>query len=116
MASVWRCHFRSRDLRPFRSAVYSAGTIAIEPPENILFKPEQSEKIVRWDFEGLKVEAVAAPAELFGDKSGLSIATDDELYNGIWRPISNSQKKSPPPPQLFAARALEGFSLKQAPN
>jgi hypothetical protein len=77
-----------KDLGPFRSAVYLAGTLTIRPAK-ILFKPKKSKKIVHWDFEGLKVEAIAAPAELFGKTSGLSIATDDELYNGIWRPISS---------------------------
>jgi hypothetical protein len=36
---------------------------------------QKAESIVHWDFEGLKVEAVAAPAELLGKNCGLSIAT-----------------------------------------
>jgi hypothetical protein len=42
---------------------------------------------LHWDFECRKVEAIAAPAEIFKDSGGLSIATDDESYNDIWRPI-----------------------------
>lgn len=100
------------DLGPFRSSVYSAGTITIEPPKKILFEPEKSEKIVHWDFEGLKVEAVAVPAELFGDKSGLSIATDDETYHSIWRPIQISTETRSPSRLLFVENAKQGFSLK----
>jgi hypothetical protein len=102
------------DLGPFRSAVYSAGTITIDPP-CVSFAPQENQNIVHWDFEGLKVEAVAAPAELFKGKSGvsgLSIATDDEVYNGIWRPISNSTETRSPSRLLFTKYAKEGLALK----
>jgi hypothetical protein len=91
--------------------VYSAGTLTITPPE-IDFKPQKDKNIVHWDFEGLKVEAIAAPAELFDDAGGLSIATDDELYNGIWRPVSRSQQRFSPSPLLFSANAKRGLALK----
>jgi hypothetical protein len=101
------------DNGPFRSAVYSAGTLKITPP-HISFEPEDknNKKIVHWDFEGLKVEAIAAPAELFEGQSGLSIATDDENYNGLWRPVQNSKETRSPSPLLFSVTANEGFSLK----
>ena len=100
-----------KDLGPFRSAVYLAGTLTIGPAK-ILFKPLKAKKIVHWDFEGLKVEAIAAPAEMFKESGGLSIATDDELYNGIWRPISKSTVARSPSPLLFTKNAKEGFYLK----
>ena len=102
------------DLGPFRSAVYSAGTITIDPPD-VSFARQENQNIVHWDFEGLKVEAVAAPAELFKGKSsvsGLSVATDDEVYNGIWRPIPPSPKMTSPSPMLFSKNVNAEFSFK----
>ena len=107
-----------RDLGPFRSAVYLGGTLTVTPPD-ISFAPRKTEEIVHWDFDGLKVEAIAAPAEMFKDTGGLSIATDDELYNGIWRPISKSRETRSPSPLLFIKNAKVGFVeiiyLKQEP-
>jgi hypothetical protein len=100
-----------KDLGPFRSAIYLAGTLSISGPE-ISFSPQQTEQIVHWDFDGLKVEAIAPSAEIFNDYRGLSIATDDELYNGIWRPISRSRETRYPSPLLFSKEAKIGFALK----
>jgi hypothetical protein len=58
------------------------------------------------------VEAITAPAEEFNDAGGLSIATDDEFYNGIWRPISRSRQTRHPSPLLFVKNAKVGFALK----
>jgi hypothetical protein len=58
------------------------------------------------------VEAIAAPAEIFNDAGGLSIATDDELYNGVWRPISTSTEQRSPSLSLFIEKAKDGFALK----
>jgi len=38
------------------------------------------------DLSGLKVEAIAGPAKNAPD-SKYSIATDDEHFGGIWRPL-----------------------------
>ena len=100
-----------RDMGPFRSAVYSAGTLTVSPPD-ISFKPQKTEEIVHCDLDGLKVEAIAAPAEMFKDTAGLSIATDDEFYNGIWRPISKSTESRSPSPLLFIKNAKVGLALK----
>jgi hypothetical protein len=100
-----------RNLGPFRSAVYLAGTLTINVP-NVCFAVQNTEKIIHWDFEGLKVEAIAAPAEIFKDSGGLSIATDDEFYNGIWRPIARSRESRSPSPLLFFKNAKLGFALK----
>jgi hypothetical protein len=99
------------DLGPFRSAVYSAGTLTINRTK-ISFLSRKTKKIVHWDFDGLKVEAIAAPAEIFKETSGLSIATDDELYNSVWRPISNSTATRSPSQLLFVKTARAGFALK----
>jgi len=79
----------SGDLRSFRSAVYLAGTLVIDPPD-ISFTSQKAESIVHWDFERLKIEAVAAPAELLGKNCGLSIVTDAEIYGAAWRGIPRS--------------------------
>jgi hypothetical protein len=100
-----------KDLGPFRSAVYLAGTLKIDG-RKISFAPPKTKKIVHWSFDGLKVEAIAAPAEEFNDAGGLSIATDDEFYNGIWRPISKSRQTRHPSPLLFIKNAKLGFALK----
>jgi hypothetical protein len=57
------------------------------------------------------VEAIAAPAEMFKDTGGLSIATVDEFYNGIWRPILKSTETRSPSPFLFINAKL-GLALK----
>ena len=100
-----------KDLGPFRSAVYLAGTLRIRG-RNISFARPKTKKIIHWSFDGLKVEAVAAPADEFKDAGGLSIATDDEFYNGIWRPISTGGEPVAPSPLLFATNARMGFALK----
>jgi hypothetical protein len=56
------------------------------------------------------VEAIAAPAEIFKGTSGLSIATDDEFYNGIWRPMSNSTETRSPSQLLFIKYAKVGLA------
>jgi hypothetical protein len=100
-----------KDLGPFRSAVYLAGTLKIRAGK-ISFARPKTKKIVPWSFDGLKVEAVAAPADEFKNAGGLSIATDDEFYNGIWRPIAKSRQTGDPSPLLFAKNARTGFALK----
>lgn len=88
------------DFGPFRSAVYFAGTLE-ELPAGITFTAAAGDAIVYWDFTGLKVEAVAAPAEISQAPEGISIATDDENYYGIWRPISKHDEPQPPSPKLL---------------
>lgn len=71
---------------PFRSIVYQAATVHPnnEPPVDINPKP-----CARWIFDGLKVEALAAPSSAITG-SVLSFATDDEHYGGLWRPLYDS--------------------------
>ena len=70
------------DQGPFRSVIYRAATVRPErdPPVAIAPKPRTA-----WRLDGLKVEALAGPAAIPG--SVLSVATDDEQYGGIWRPL-----------------------------
>jgi len=100
-----------KDLGPFRSAVYLAGTLKIRGP-NTSFASPKTKKIVHWDIDGLKVEAIAASAEIFQDTGGLSIATDDERYNGSWRPIARSRETASPSSLLFIKNAKVGLALK----
>ncbi|MGC1952373.1 MAG: hypothetical protein WA970_07355, partial [Gammaproteobacteria bacterium] len=55
-----------------------------EPPVDINPKP-----CARGIVDGLKVEALAAPSPAITG-SVLSIATDDEPYGGLWRPLYDS--------------------------
>lgn len=64
---------------PFRSVIYNAGKVDPEAPNPIWLDPERA-----WIVEGLKVEAIGAPVV---EGSALSMATDDENYGGIWRPL-----------------------------
>lgn len=70
----------------------------------VCFAPQPIDKIVHWDFQALKVEAIAAPAEIFKDTGGLSIATDDELYNGTWRAVGRSDETVSPSRLFFSMR------------
>jgi hypothetical protein len=102
------------DLGPFRSSVYSAGMLTVADEGEICFEAGQAE--VLWDIEGLKIEALAAPADCL-PTSGLSVAADDESYKGVWRPIVKSADRRPPSPMLLSADAreqdLELFGLAQ---
>jgi hypothetical protein len=60
----------------------------------------------------VKVEAIAESAGIFKITGGLSIATDDEFYNGIWRPISKGRETAAPSRLLFTKNAEVGFALK----
>jgi hypothetical protein len=97
------------DLGPFLSAVYVAGTLSISG-STIVFGPH-SHCSVLWHIEGLKVEALAAPAELIPN-SELCIATDDETYKGIWRPILKSAGVQPPSKMLFFDNVKAASTLK----
>lgn len=59
----------------------------------------------------MKVEALAAPAESIG-KSELSIATDDEFYQGVWRPLPPSKGPQIPSNMLFVENVLAASKSK----
>ena len=79
------------DLGPFLSAVYAAGVLTID--SGCVTFTYHAPCNVLWHIEGLKVEALAAPAYIKNilENSELSIATDDEGYNGIWRRFRQAQ-------------------------
>jgi hypothetical protein len=66
---------------PFRSVIYQAGKIRSEAPDPIELLPQTN---AAWTLDGVKVEGIAtSPIQ----DSPISIATDDEDYEGIWRPL-----------------------------
>ena len=85
-------------LGPFLSAVYSAGILTINSGK-IAFNRHSTCNVL-WHIEGLKVEALAAPADRI-ENTELSIATDDEFYQGIWRPLPPSTGAQRPSEMLF---------------
>lgn len=79
------------DEGPFRSVVYQAGTVDPAAAEPLQILPETT---AMWTLDGIKVEALSASAI---ENSALSIATDDESYDGIWRPLFAPAGSMPPP-------------------
>ena len=79
---LWSVATQDRsDDGPFRSVIYQAGTIDPSAPEPFHLLPQIN---AAWILDGVKVEGIAAsPIE----NSPISIATDDENYEGIWRPL-----------------------------
>lgn len=67
------------DRGPFRSKVYSMD-ITFEPDGRVRLGKGQ----VRYEIDGLKVEAIA---ECGVKGSGLAVGSDDEDYGGVWRPL-----------------------------
>jgi len=74
------------DIGPFKSVVYRAGDLTMDPGKNRYQFESEPEPLIYWRLDGLKVEALAAPAAVVV-KSGFSIGTDDEDFGGIWRPL-----------------------------
>lgn len=101
----------SGDLGPFLSAVYLAGTLTITSTGGFEFNANKEPSNVLWHIQGLKVEALAAPADLLGT-SELSIATDDEFYQGIWRPLAPSKGPQVPSKMLFVENVLAAAKLR----
>ncbi len=68
---------------PFRSIIYKVATVYpdAEIPVEIVKPKEPS-----WILDGLKVEALGAPAAKTPE-SFLSFGTEDEVYGGIWRAL-----------------------------
>lgn len=74
------------DLGPYRSVVYRAGTFVPDVTSGrVDFRSNQAPD-PRYEIHGLKVEAIADPATTVPG-SAFSIATDDEAYGGVWRPL-----------------------------
>jgi hypothetical protein len=97
-------------LGPFLSAVYSAGILTINSGK-IAFDLHSTCNVL-WHIEGLKVEALAAPADRI-ENTALSIATDDEFYSGIWRPLLESAGPQLPSKMLFIDNVIAAAKLKE---
>jgi hypothetical protein len=69
------------DAGPFGSSIWPAGQVQadVNQPVSLYPQPERA-----WKLDGLKVEALAGPAQ---PDSRISIGTDDESYGGVWRPL-----------------------------
>lgn len=69
------------DAGPFRSMIYQVGNLDVNAKP--ILTPV-AKVAPRWRFDGAKVEAVAGPLAGVGV---LSVATDDENYGAMWRPV-----------------------------
>lgn len=84
--AVWSVATRDDgDSGPFRSAVYRAGTFVADDKAVVRFvrEPKPADVV---HVAGFKVEGLAAPAASLKE-SLFSIATDDENFGGVWRPL-----------------------------
>jgi hypothetical protein len=78
-------HDQYQDFGPFDSAICSLGTPDWSKSEKIMLNTD-----MRYEFSSLKVEGLAGG--LRWSATGLCIATDDENYGGIWRPVLERRK------------------------
>jgi hypothetical protein len=74
------------DNGPFYSVLYRAGRFVIDPKAETVRFVRGAEPEIFSVLSGIKVDALAGPAKN-APESKYSIATDDEIYGGIWRPI-----------------------------
>ncbi len=74
------------DNGPFRSLLYCAGQLAVDSDKRSIRFVRNDEPQVLSSLSGIKVEALSGPAKN-APKSKFSIATDDENFGGIWRPL-----------------------------
>lgn len=82
---VWSVAVRDEgDAGPFHSVVYRAGVLGVQEGKGLVFTPEA--RPARLTLHGLKVEALAAPPRCV-PRAGFAVATDDENYGGVWRPL-----------------------------
>lgn len=77
---------REGDNGPFHSVIYQAGYFIIDQKNKTIRFARNAKPKILSDLSGIKVEALAAPA-VNVPNSLYSIATDDERYGGIWRPL-----------------------------
>ena len=84
--NLWAAAADPGDPGPFRSVIYQ---VAVVRPESDDKPVELVEAKATWTLDGVKVEAIAGPA---WDDSALSVASDDEDYGGIWRPLMPPKK------------------------
>lgn len=74
------------DNGPFHSVVYLAGRFMVDQKEKTIQFTRDTKPQILSELSGIKVEALAGPAKN-APESKYSIATDDEHFGGIWRPL-----------------------------
>ena len=74
------------DSGPFHSVLYRAGRFMVDPKKKTVQFERDAKPHILSGLSGLKVEGIAGPAKNAPD-SKYSIATDDEHFGGIWRPL-----------------------------
>ncbi len=72
------------DEGPFRSLIYQAASVSGQ--SEITPISAVNSKKAYWVIDGFKIESIAGPSAAVPD-SYMSIATEDESYNGAWRPL-----------------------------
>lgn len=74
------------DNGPFHSVLYRAGRFTVNPMKKTIEFERDAKPPILSDLSGIKVEALAGPAAN-APGSKYSIATDDEHFGGVWRPL-----------------------------
>lgn len=74
------------DNGPFHSVIFQAGQFIVDQKNKTIKFARDAKPQILAELSGIKVEALAGPARN-APKSSFSIATDDERYGGIWRPV-----------------------------
>ncbi|MCP4256793.1 MAG: hypothetical protein GY774_04600 [Planctomycetes bacterium] len=74
------------DNGPFHSVLFRAGRFMVNPKKKTIEFERDAKPQILSDLSGVKVEALAGPAKNAPD-SKYSIATDDEHFGGVWRPL-----------------------------
>jgi hypothetical protein len=64
---------------PYRSVIYFAGEVVSDP-----YFPGHNYGSMTWSVDGLKVEAISKACL---PNSVLSVASDDDAFGGVWRPL-----------------------------
>ncbi|MEX2188537.1 MAG: hypothetical protein WD875_17135 [Pirellulales bacterium] len=74
------------DAGPFRSVIFHAATVDAKAGSAVRVEVKPAAK---WTLDGAKVEAITDPLAGVGE---LCIATDDENYGALWRPLALPQE------------------------
>ena len=98
------------DLGPFKSAIFLAGHFRVDNNAVASFIPvAEPKRNVWWHVDGLKVEALSLKADLI-PSSAISIATDDETFEGIWRPLPPAEKVDAKASKMLVFASLRSSS------
>jgi hypothetical protein len=82
------------DQGPFRSQIFHAGDLRRVQDDRLFRYAMLAAPAALWSIDGSKIEALArAPSAITG--AGLALASDDEDYVGVWRPLPSRKKAAP---------------------